>query len=237
MPTLKSIVETVSRQLNDQRPGKEYTRWSRNELIEYCSEALSAVALYRPDAFSTVMDIALQPGSQQKLPDGVAALASVLSNGSGSSVGVTRDDIGLIRAFDKKSCDYNIGCDGTIQYSVTAYSYDGKVPGYFHVSPPVPSGVSPPIKISVSAVMEPPQLTASNWLTELPVDRKYINPIMAWMLSKAYEVDTESETSRNFMAYERKEFYTMMGIKYRMDSEFNSGKYLGRKGPDAQPRG
>jgi hypothetical protein len=97
--------------------------------------------------------------------------------------------------------------------------------------------MNPPPTILISAVMSPPILDETNWLQPLPVDAKYINPVIAWMLSKAYEVDTESETARSHMVFQRNEFYRMMGVKYQMESKYNSGWYLGQRGYESNIRG
>lgn len=238
MPTLKTAVETVSIQLNDQEKGFEYTRWPLTQLIEYANEALIQVSLHRPDAFTTVTNVQLQPGVQQSLPAGVTGLASVLSNNDPQNpLAVMRDDIGLVRTFNKKLCNYELDCSGNVVYKISSYSYDPRTPGYFYVSPPVPAGMNPAPSLPISAVTSPPTLDSTSWFNNIPVDTKYYNAILAWMLSKAYEVDTESETSFRQMQYQRNEFYRMLGIKYTMESKYNSGWYLGQRGYESNVRG
>jgi hypothetical protein len=232
MPTVKATVEELSRQLNDQQLGFEYTRWTRIMLINYISDALVQVALYRPDAFTTTVGVTLVPGIKQQLPDGVTSLVSFVD-----PLNVTNDDFGLTRAFNKRACSEEFDCHGNVVYTVGSYNYDLRNPKYFFVSPPVPEGLAAPAVVSVSCATSPPVLDNTSWLAQLPVDNKYYNAVLAWAQSKAYEVDTESESSFRLMQFHRSEFYKMMGVKYTMDSKFNSGWYLGQRGDEANVKG
>lgn len=239
MSTLKDLCVEVSRQLNDQRPGIEFTRWLRSMLINYASDAFIQVSLYRPDAFTKVMQVSLVPGVRQQLPPGVVSLASVLDNNDFyNPLAVMRDDVGLVRTFNKKPCSYDLDCNGNVVYRMTAYSYDPRTPGYFFVSPPVPSGMSPLPSVGIAAVADPPTLTNADWLKPLPIStNKYYNAFIAWMMSRAFEIDTESESSFRNMQFQRSEFYKMMGVKYQMESKFNSAWYLGQRGYESNVRG
>jgi len=239
IPTLKDICVEVSRQLNDQRKDLEFTRWTRDMLINYASDSFIQVSLYRPDAFTNPQDITLSPGVRQKLPDGDVSLASVLDNNDPSSpLAVIRDDIGLVRAFAKKTCSYELDKNGNVIYKLTAYSYDPRTPGYFFVSPPVPNGMNPLPVVTIAAVADAPTLTKADWLKPLPINtNKYYNAFIAWMMARAYEIDTESEYSFRNMQTQRSEFYKMMGVKYQMESKFNSAWYLGQRGYENTVRG
>lgn len=239
MPTLKELCVETSRQLNDQRTGIEFTRWTRDMLIGYASDAFIQVSLYRPDAFTKPEQVALVPGVRQQLPPGVISIASVLDNNDRDNpLAVMRDDLGLVRAFNKKPCSYDLDAKGNVVYRLTAYSYDPRLPGYFFVSPPVPTGMNPPPVIGISGVIDPPTLTKADWLNPLPIStNKYYNAFIAWMLSRAFEIDTESENSFRNMQFQRAEFYKMMGVKYQMESKFNSAWYLGQRGYESNVRG
>lgn len=232
MPTLKATVEEVSRQLNDQQRGYEFTRWPRSFVIQYVYDGLLQVALYRPDAFTSEVQVTLVPGNRQKLPDGVSSLAAFID-----PLHVTNDDFGLTRAFNKKTCSTDLDCDGNEIYILKSYNYDTRNPGYFFVSPPVPQGLSSSPIVTISGASAPPVVDASWWLKELPGDVKYHNAVVAWAMSRAYEVDTESENSFRLMNYQRSEFYRMMGVKYQMDSKYNSGWYLGQRGDENAVKG
>ncbi len=232
MPTLKSTVEEVSRQLNDQQRGFEYTRWVRASIIQYIYDGFLQVALYRPDAFTSNIDVSLVPGVKQQLPEGVLNLVAFVN-----PLLVTENDFGLTRSFNKSVCPEELDCDGNVVYTVRSYNYDIRNPGFFFVSPPVPMGLKTPPVVSLNVAGPPPVIDATWWLKELPGDVKYHNAVVAWALSRAYEIDTESENNFRLMNYQRSEFYRMMGIKYQMESKFNSGWYLGQRGTENTVRG
>src|SRR5882762_5888099 len=143
MAILRTSVTAVSGQLNDQEPGFEFTRWSRNTLITYVSDALIQISSHRPDAFTAPMNVTLVTGVRQKLPPNVATLESVLDNNDPDNpLSVMRDDMGLIRAFNKKMCTNLPDASGNVVYRVSAYSYDPRLPGYFFVSPSVPENMN-----------------------------------------------------------------------------------------------
>lgn len=238
MAILKYTVVDISTQLNDQENGFEYTRWTRPTLIGYVSDALAQIGLYRPDAFTTIQTVTLVPGQQQTLPDGIVTLSSILSNNSPDNpLAVMRDDLNLLRSFSKKTCNQALDKDGNVVYTLSGYFYDVRNPKYFFVSPPVPQGMNVAPTIEISGTISPPILTMADWFKDLPVDNKYYNAVTSWALSKAYEVDTESETSFRNMNYHRGEFYKMMGIKYNQESKYNSGWYLGIRGYESNVRG
>jgi hypothetical protein len=232
MPTLKATAEEVSRQLNDQQRGFEYTRWTRAAIIQYVYDGLLQVALYRPDAFTSVVQATLVPGNKQVLPDGVTSLI-----GFADPLHVTEDSFGLTRAFNKRACPEEFDCDGNVVYTLRSYNYDARNPKYFFISPPVPDGLTTPVVVSLIGASAPPVVDATWWLNQLPGDVKYYNAVMAWALSRAYEVDTESENSFRLMNFQRSEFYRMMGVKYQMDSKFSSGWYSGQRGDESNVRG
>lgn len=232
MATVKYAVKDVSNQLNDQERGNEFVRWSVETVIGYISDGLAQIGLYRPDAFTTLATVTLVPGVRQMLPDGITTLSSIAD-----PLTVTSDDFNLLRAFSKKVCNYDLDEEGNVVYKLSSYAYDPRNPKYFYVSPPVPLGLNPPATIKINGVISPPMLKLSDWLQELPVDNKYYNALVAFALSKAYEVDTESDTSHREMLYQRGEFYNMMGIKYKQESKFNSGWYLGARGDEAGVKG
>ena len=236
-PTLKDVAIAVSSTLSDQKDNFEFVRWTRNDMTVYASNGLAQLASDRPDLFTQPRKITLVPGMKQQLPDDVASLGGILDNGNPNNpMGANKDDLGLIRSFNKPTCLYNLDEHGNVVYSVTSYSYDTRVPEVFYVSPPVPAG-GPPQTITISAVMDPPTLTSADWLKELPIGSKYIPALKAWMLSEAYGKDLESQSSFRSQQFHRAEYYKMLGLKYTMDSKFNSGWYNGQRGFDSNVKG
>jgi hypothetical protein len=226
--TVQQIVLEVSTQLNDQEPGFQYTRWTVVELINYLNLGLIEIGNFRPDAFTGSQQVTLVSGAIQQVPAGVTLLKSVDYNGSTSLCPfspIVQCDLNLMRAFFKQPC---LPTGGASSYRVRTYAYDAKNPGTFYVSPPVPAGNT--TTVIITAVNEAPQYDNTMLATPIAVDQKYITAAEYFMLMKAYEVDTESQTSAAENSKYRQMFYNMMGVNYKQSTGYNSGQFLGQGG-------
>jgi len=226
--TVGQLVLEVSTQLNDQEPGFTYARWTQAELITFLNDALVQVGTYRPDAFDTTLTITLIPGFQQQLPAGYSLLKSVDYNVGATpcaNAPIVECDLSVLRTFFKKPC---LPTGGAENYRIRTYAYDARNPRIFYVSPEVPSWATP--QVSITAVKDAPVYAIGNLNTQIDLDQKYKNALIAWMLMRAYSVDTESPTSTRHMESNRNHFYQMLGVNYKQESLFNSGYYLGQKG-------
>jgi hypothetical protein len=228
------IVLQVSTQLNDQEPGYTYTRWPASELLTYLNEGLLEVCNYRSDAFTVTQDIAINAtlgGSRQVLPAGFRQIKSIDANGLGSGcpdAPIVQGDLNLMRTFYKSPC---LLTGGPADYRVLTYAYDAKNPQVFYVSPPVPAGNTS--TVTATLIQDPQQFVyPTNFTanTQLTMDSKYYNAAKFWMLARAYEVDTESNTSQAESQTYYKKFYNLLGVQYKQDSGYSKGTYLGQGG-------
>lgn len=233
--TVQSVITEVSTQLNDQEPGFLFARWTQAELIDYLNLSLIEVGNYKPDAFTASQQITLVSGAIQTIPLNSTLLKSVDYNGSTAGCPfspIVQCDLEILRAFFKKPC---LPTGGAENYRVRTYAYDAKNPKVFYVSPPVPAGGSTTVVVTV--VNEAPQYTTADLATMVAVDQKYITATEYFMLMKAYEVDTESQTSASENSKYRQMFYNMMGINYKQSSAYNSNGYLGQGGDNQMWKG
>lgn len=234
--TVSSVVLEVSTQANDQG-AVPYTRWTQAMLVQYLNDALIQIGIYRPDAFSQTFDTALVAGAQQSLPAGFSFLKSVDSNAAASNCPgspITEANLDILRAFFKKPC---LPQGGDAFYRVVSYAYDQKNPQIFYVSPPVPDD-NVGTEVTMTAVGEAQTYTTADITanTVIQMDQKYRNAIVAWMLYKVYEIDTESVSSRQTKLDNLDIFWKTLGINYKQESLYRSGYYLGQKGlNDPQP--
>lgn len=234
--TVQTFVTQVSTQLNDQEVGFTFLRWTVLELLSYLNEALLEVCFYRPDQFTNTTDIpinATQGGWQQSLPPYSRLLISINFNGATSlcpGYPITEADLSLSKTFYKQPC----GPSSLPQtYKVLSYSYDAKRPLLFYVSPPVPGGVTSTVNATV--VYDPVQYTITDFtggVATLPstLDPKFYNALRFFMLGKAYEVDTESQTSQAESQGYYKKFYNTLGVAYKQGGDYNKGQFLGQGG-------
>ncbi|MDQ7836036.1 MAG: hypothetical protein RDU24_11695 [Humidesulfovibrio sp.] len=173
------LVIKVARDLNDYEEGHEHTRWKADALLGYLSDAMCAVVLLRPDAYSVTAPVLLTTGStKQNLPPGGARFLSIVRNmgSDGQTPGlpvtpVSRDDL------DAANQEWHIeGFSSVIDHFV----YDDTVPTVFYVSPPPAAGVY----VDVSYARIPPAISSME--AELPVNAIWAEPLREYMMYRAY---------------------------------------------------
>ncbi len=227
MRTVGQTVLAVSRQLTDQRRTHEYTRWSREVLMDYLNRGLKEISAYRPEAFARTFEMQLQKGRVQQAPDG-AVVHSISTDEKGNMVHDA--DASLLKSFSAYStCKATPQIvKGVLQYQLRSFSRDENDPSIFYVSPPVPAGVT--AKVNVQVDSEPPEYTLGDWGVELAIKPKFYNNLITYMLACAYQMDAESQVSAAKSQRLFQLFYQTMGAKYKIDSARNSGYYMGEVG-------
>lgn len=227
MQTVGELIKHVSTQLNDQQMNRQYLRWTRQMMLDYLNQALIAVAAYRKDAFTGVVQIPLVPGIRQT-SEGYSEIVEVVGNADGRPA--QKGDPGILKAFSAYNyCPPKLQfVNGQPVYAVKSVGVDPTDPTTFYVSPPVPAGMS--VSVLAKVVFNTPTYTLADWDKEIAIDQKYTNNVIDYMQARAHEVDTESTfgqaSSRKFY----QQFYTAMGVTYKMDSAFGSGYYKGQVG-------
>lgn len=227
MATVEHIITHVSRQLNDQRKNKQFTRWTRADLLEYLNQGLKEIAAYRPEAFSATIDLPLVPGKTQTVPEGTT-LRGFGADANGNTAHSTDDTI--LKAFNAYvACPPKVVMkDGNVVYAIKSFSVDSIDPKTFYVSPPVPFGITVTVKAQVDG--KAPEYSLANWNTSIPVQDKFYNSLIVYMTAMAYKLDSESLVSTQESQRLLQLFYQVMGVKYKIDSARNSGYYNGEIG-------
>lgn len=226
MKTVGDICEHVSFQLNDQRPHREFSRWSRALLVEYLNQALKEIATYKPDAFSETIDILLQPGRIQKLRSGVTLRGLLGPDG----VPAPQSEDAVLKAFLRYApCPPRPRMvNGRLDYNVKSYSVDSADSSMFYVSPPVPAGANVTMRAQVDGSAK--EYTLKHWNDQVFVSDKYYNNMIDYMMARAYRMDSESQVSAAEAGRLLNLFYQTMGAKYKIEAARNSGYYNGEIG-------
>ena len=183
------LLQSVSSQLNDQRPGAEYYRWTVPMLMSYMNTGIPAISQVRQDANTfPPQSVTLAPGTVQAFPPGLSSVSSV----NGPSGPLTEyDQITATIPSDPCVAVVNTDCDGNpIPYVPQGYSLTTSPPG-FQIFPPVPEGLTPAPTVTVSGNPGP----YTNTSLTLFISGQYIPCLESWMLYKANSVDMESATS------------------------------------------
>lgn len=227
MDTVAQFVTHVSTQMNDQRPGRAFTRWGRGLLLQYLNLGLAEIGTYRPEAFAADEKIQLVPGAVQTI-DARKTLVSLSSNNDGTPI--IKGDTTMAAAFNAYAVcppQYRM-VNGEAQYIVRTYSIDDKNGHKFYVDPPVPQGMTITVNGTVTGSI--PDYTLADWDKPIAMESKYKANLIDYMMACAFGLDTESAQSRVQSQQLYGKFYDVMGVKYRQESKYRAGYYLGQVG-------
>ena len=227
METLGYIITHVSGQLSDQRVGSEFTRWTRENLLEYLLEGLKEIGAYRPEAFSVTGVHTLVPGRVQQLANS-AVLEAIVANSDNTPA--HKSDDKLLKAFGAygNCVTKTLFVNGNPTYAVKSYAIDSDNNKIFYVSPPVPAGLT--VTVTATTNVLATRYTLAGWNTQVVLQDKFYNNLIDYMMARAYQKDTESQVSQRQAQTLLQLFYQAMGAKYRIDAGKNSGFYNGEVG-------
>lgn len=208
MPTLRTIVEEVSKYLVDQEPDFEFEHWSEDEILTYARDAMRIIAGNLKSLFVNQTTVTLQPGTLQRLPEGctlVGVLGTVRRDGT---VNVTarrtsNRTLGLLRG--KVCAPSRQEGDG---YEVSEFQVDSSNSRTFYVQPPVPAGTAPQISVSCFGA---PAIKSLDQEFDFP--DHLIPALKEFMLYYAYGVDTESVPARDYMKVHWQNAVTLLGAE------------------------
>jgi hypothetical protein len=227
MDTVGQYVTHVSTQMNDQRPSRAFTRWGRGLLLDYLNLGLNEIGTYRPEAFAKDVIIDLVAGATQTT-DYSKTIVALSSNMDGTPI--LPGDIEMATAFNAYAiCPIEPRIiNGEARYLVRSFALDKHNKHKFYVDPPVPKGLV--VQVNASITGEVPQYTLADWDKPIVMESKFSGDLVDYMMAKAFELDMESAQSRSNSQSLFKKFYDVMGVKYKMESRYRSGNYLGEVG-------
>lgn len=160
----------ASRWLADQVEGDEYARWTETDLFDAFRWAVQFIASIKPDAFTRPIDIKLQPGSHQELPDCCNRVTDTLDN----AIPTSRRSWRLI--------DHSRLCpprrNSRRRYQVREYTYQDESPDSMWVYPPVPEES----KGEVFRVICQYDPSPSSLDDDLPVRPSVKSPVLSLMI-------------------------------------------------------
>ncbi|MCA9367813.1 hypothetical protein KC887_06165, partial [Candidatus Kaiserbacteria bacterium] len=144
MKQVGEIVTHVSKELNDQRPNRAFTRWGRGFLLECLNLGLAEIGAYRTEAFCVLTDITLIPGGTQYVNNNIT-IAAITANSDGTPIRKADNNVDIGYAAYAKN---ETQCAGD-EYKVRTYSVDTKNTHVFYVNPPCPKGATVTVKASL----------------------------------------------------------------------------------------
>ena len=189
------------------------TRWPYSELLDWYNDAVLAVVNRRPDASIKNVNFPVTPNqSKQELPSDGLRWIEVVSNASTGKP---------IRRTNRRQLDDQIpNWHNQNGSEVSAYVFDSRDPKSIYIYPQPTTGISLNVIYSVA----PSPVAITNFETDtktLSIDDSYLNAIVDFMLSRAYEKDADyaANAQRAQMHYQK--FAAETGEKFNVDRVFN----------------
>lgn len=229
MSTVDELIVRAARLLNDYDENTadgdyKHVRWPKSYLLDYLNEGLAQLSAHRPDAFTQQRRAQLKPGVVQTVPDDAVELVRVNANIENGQVGeaVHEHDRRFVSAVRGKRCLTTTGCSapGAAAYKVSSWAKDPINDRQFEVYPPVPPRTS--AEVSMTVIARPRKFCRADYADEVGVRPEFEAALIAWMLYRAYSMDTESVSSLEAAQRHEKSFYTILNAQKKNRSEFNA---------------
>ena len=187
----------------------DYDRVSEASWIKYLNASIRALILVRPDAGATTENVQLVAGVIQSLPSDSLRLLDITRNmgSAGSTPGK------IITPTARKHLNYAnlLWPAATGDTAIDSFSYDKENPLKFYVTPPVSSTTDVYVEMVTSKL--PTAVTATS--SDPGINDVFFEPIVQYMLFKAYSVDDESvefEKAITFM----QNFFNLLQVENQM---------------------
>lgn len=211
--TVDAILNRANTLLND----KVWTRWPKQELLDYYNDATKAIVLMRPDAHTKNEDYECASGTKQTLPEDALRLIEVVRNSTGK----------VIRFVPRKALDDSYpDWHGTNSADeVAAYTYDERDPKTFYLYPG-PSSLHK-IEIVYSVAPQSKTLDEVEGDAVADLDDIYTNPMIDFILYRAFSKDSEYSANSNRAAIHYNAFLQQLGDKTNVDAGIAQAKQEG----------
>lgn len=209
MTTINDIIGRANAQLVDPL----WLRWSKSELIDYYNDAINAVIIIRPDAGRSDETFTCAAGARQELPAGALRLLEVIRVTGGRGVMPIR----------REQLDYQFPDWYSRTGVAERYIFDTKNPRVFYVFPGAVAGAQ--LEISVSRLPDAATIAdmapAANRAFSL--EELYINPVLEWILFRAFGKDAESGANAQLSSQHYQTFVDLLGVKSQTDNAPGAG--------------
>ncbi len=213
-------VATIIKRVNTLLVDPTFTRWPKQELLDYYNDATKAIVLVRPDAYTKNVEFSCVAGTKQVLPSDALRLIEVLRNANGK----------VVRFAPRKALDdsYPEWHSGKTAVTVDNYTYEERDPKTFYLHPGPAAAVKVDVIYSVapqSKVLADVDNAQSPALADL--DDIYINPIIDFMLYRCFSKDAEYTANSNRAAGHYNAFLQQLGEKTQADAGMEARQHAG----------
>lgn len=208
MATIKvvDVINRANKILNDVTK----VRWPEDELLGWFNDAIKAVVARRPDTSVMSGIHRCTQSSMQKLPANALNLVDVTHNANGNAI--TKIDR---HTLDEQHRDWHRA--DRITRDVQHYVYDDRKPKVFYLFPVPVSGLEVYCDYSVA----PENIAITDFVNDtqlIPFDDVYGNPLIDFILYRAYSKDAEYAGNAERANYHFQAFKVSLGDKSQSDA-------------------
>jgi len=195
-------------------------RWSDPDLTNYINDACRLIQVHRPDANTETTNLSLVVGAKQTLADTHEKLIDVVCASNGRAV--TLIDVSVLDAF-------NPGWRSSAASDTPKhYMYDPRASREFWLYPPVKTaGTTLVGKVTLK------HSVLSGGSSTIGLRDIYMEPIVAFVLFKAYARDMEFAGNADLAGMYLNQFNGMLGLKLTKDVAF--APQQNRRGDSPEP--
>ncbi|RLM26502.1 hypothetical protein BIY29_05435 [Brenneria alni] len=204
MTTINDIIGRANTLLMDSL----WLRWPKSELLDYFNDAINAVIIMRPDAGSSIEIFDCAPGTRQQIPDGAIRLLEITRVIGGRA----------IQPFPRDALDYQYPDWHSMTGPIERYCYDEQTPQTFFVFPGALAGVQ--LEVNVARLPAPASISDLGPINvrEFPIDDLYVNPVLEWIIFRAFSKDSENGNNAAFASQHYQTFVDLLGVKTQTDT-------------------
>jgi hypothetical protein len=184
----------------------DYDRVTELTWIKFLNASIRALILVRPDAGAQTENVQLVAGVLQSLPLTALRMLDITRN-----MGVDGLTAGkIITPVDRKHLDYSnlLWPAATGDTEIDNFSYDKENPRIFYVTPPVSSTIDVYVELQVSQL----PTSVSDTGDALGINDVFFEPIVQYMLYKAFSTDDEGVEFQKAITY-MQNFFNLLQVE------------------------
>lgn len=218
--TVATIIGRCNKLLND----PDYVRWPKAELIGWFNDAQKAIVLVRPDAHTKNVEFSAVAGTKQALPTDALRLIDVPRNVGGK----------VIRYVARKALDdsYPEWHEDKTATKVDAFVYDERDPKTFYLYPGCVAGTKVDLVYSVAPQEHSlAEVESTTTPAVCDLDDIYINPLIDFVLYRAYSKDAEYAANTNLAQSHYQAYLQQLGDKTTVDGNMEQRQKAQFSGP------
>lgn len=205
--TVNDLITEAVAQYNDElQDDSDYARIKIATWIKYANSAIRSLVLVRPDASTKTVSVQLSSGTHQDLPAEAIRLISINRN-----MGTDGNTPGRV-IFPVDTEVFNLTFqnwhEDTAKTYIDNYMYDDQNPSSYYVTPPVHAVTAVYVEMEYSYL--PDVFTATT--DPIGVRDIFANPLIAWMLFRAYTVDDEEVNFQKGQTH-LQEFFNLLQVE------------------------